>query len=129
MAVERMTTYRMQVEIRNMDRLALTPAELAEIQSCAPAVAPRLSASYEPRDGYCYLVAHDLHMHFVVVKSARRRLPFGFTFPLYTLMMGFEHGELWEKGPEVKKLRAIPFIFKRMLATDDWLDSEYGRKR
>lgn len=124
----RMTPNEMLATARHLKRLPFTEAELATIRSGTPAVAPKLSAKYEPSEGLYYLVAPSLHMEFVVVKSVRLRLPF-FTLPRYTLMMGFEHGEIWEKGPEVNRLRAVPFIFRRMAAADNWLDSEYGRKK
>lgn len=124
----RMTPSEMLATARHLKRLPFTEAELAIIRQGTPAVAPKLSAKYEPSQGLYYLTAPSLHMEFVVVKSVRLRLPF-LTLPRYTLMMGFEHGEIWEKGPEVNRLRAVPYIFQRMTLTDNWLDGEYGRKR
>lgn len=116
----------MQASIRRLQRLPYTEAELAVIQKATPAVAPKLSAKFEPTDGFCYLVARALHMEFVVVKSARWRF---LRLPRYTIMMGFEHGEIWEKGPVVNRIKAVAYVLQRMALTDRWLDGEYGRKR
>ena len=117
----------MQASVRRLQRLPYTEAELAVIQKATPAVAPKLSAKFEPSEGYCYLAAPALHMEFVVVKSVRWRF-LGLTLPRYTLMMGFEHGEIWEQGPVVNRVKAVAYVFQRMALTDRWLDGEYGRK-
>lgn len=124
----RMTPKEMLATARDLKRLPFTEADLALIRSGTPAVAPKLSAKYETSEGLYYLAAPTLHMEFVVVKSERMRLPF-LTLPRYTIMMGFEHGDVWEKGPVVNRLRAVPFIFKRMSQADNWLDDEFGRKK
>ncbi|MCK0209908.1 hypothetical protein MWN33_17900 [Starkeya koreensis] len=124
----RVSLNQMQAEVGRLSRLPFTAAELAAIRQATPAVAPKLSAKFEPENGFCYMVASQLHMEFVVVKSARLRLPFGLSLPRYTIYMGFEHGEIWEKGPRVNRLRAVTYVFQRLVATDSWLDTEYGRK-
>lgn len=124
----RMTPSEMLATARHLKRLPFTEADLAVIRSGTPAVAPKLSAKYEPSEGFYYLAAPSLHMEFVVVKEVQLRLPF-LTLPRYVILMGFEHGETWEIGPTVKRLRAVPYIFQRMAAADNWLDSEYGRKK
>lgn len=124
----RMSPREMLATARDLKRLPFAEADLAVIRQATPAVAPKLSAKYEPSEGLYYLAAPTLHMEFVVVKSVRLSLPFGLTLPRYTIFMGFEHGEIWERGPVVNRLSAVAFIFKRMLLADSWLDGEYGRK-
>lgn len=125
---KRMTLNEMQASVRHLQRLPFTEPELATIRRATPAVAPKLSPKFEPEDGCCYLAAPQLHMEFVVVKSVRRRFPFGIVLPRYTIFMGFEHGEIWEQGPSVNRLKAVAYVFQRMALTDNWLDGEYGRK-
>lgn len=124
----RVSLREMQAEVARLQRLPFTAEELGVIRQATPTVAPKLSAKFEPEDGFCYLAAPKLHMEFAVVKSVRLRLPFGIVLPRYTIYMGFEHGEIWEKGPTVNRLRAVAFVFQRLALTDRWLDEEYGRK-
>lgn len=126
---ERLTSAEMLTNARHFERLPYDASDLATIQRAVPAIVPKLSAKYEPAEGFCYLVSDKLHMAFVVVKSFRKRSLFGTVKPNYTVMMGFDHGDVWEQGPTVPSARAVAFVLKRMEMTDSWLDSEYGRKR
>lgn len=125
----RLTTAEMRSTAQHMPRLSYTEDEKSAISRASPAIASKLSAKYDPADGLFYLVSSQLHMEFVVVKSLRKRTMFGAKKPQFTLMMGFEHGELWEQGPTVTTIRAVAFIFNRMEKTDRWMDEEYGRKK
>lgn len=124
----RVSLREMQAEVAGLRRLPFTAAELATLRQATPSVAPKLSPKFEPENGFCYMAAPQLHMEFVVVKSARLHLPFGLSLPRYTIYMGFEHGEIWERGPRVNRLRAVAYVFQRLAHTDQWLDQEYGRK-
>lgn len=123
---ERVSLNGMLIRVRDLRRRPFTEAELNALESATPAIAPKLSAKFDAADGCCYLAAPALHMEFVVVKSAGRL--FGL-LPRYTVWMGFEHGELWEQGPVVNRLRAVTYTFQRMAVADQWLDAEYGRKK
>lgn len=126
---ERLTITEMRSTANHMTRLPFTEDERSAVSRATPAVAPKLSAKYQPTEGLLYLVSEQLHMEFVVVKSLRKRTLFGAIKPQYTVMMGFEHGEVWEQGPTVTTIRAVGFIFSRMEKADRWMDEEYGRKK
>ncbi|QIB32982.1 hypothetical protein [Ancylobacter pratisalsi] len=126
---EKLTPAEMLSAARHLERLPYEASDLATIQHAVPAIVPKLAAKYEPAEGLCYLVSDRLQMAFVVVKSLRKRSIFGKLKPNYTIMMGFDHGDVWEQGPTVPTARAVAFVFDRMEKTDRWMDSEYGRKR
>jgi hypothetical protein len=125
----RLTTAEMRSTANHMPRLPFTEDEKNAISRSSSAVAPKLSAKYDPTEGLFYLVSDQLHMEFVVVKSLRKRTLFGAKKAQFTVMMGFEHGEVWEQGPTVTTVRAVGFIFTRMERADRWMDEEYGRKK
>ncbi|MCJ8141556.1 hypothetical protein MKI84_01340 [Ancylobacter sp. A5.8] len=126
---ERLTLPEMRATAAHMNRLPYTDADIAAITRATPAVASKLSPKYDPSEGMLYLVSNQLHMEFVVVKSLRKRTLFGARRPNYTVMMGFEHGEVWEQGPTVATARAVAYMFTRMVQADQWMDEEYGRKK
>ncbi len=126
---ERLTPAEMLSTARHLERLPYEPDELNIIQHVLPVIVPKLSAKYEPHEGFCYLVSDKFHMDFVVVKSFRKRSIFGKVKASYTIMMGFDHGAFWEQGPVVPSARAVAFVFKRMAIADQWMEREYGRKR
>jgi len=126
---ERLTPVEMLSTALHLERLPYEAADLTTIQRAVPAIVPKLSAKYEPAEGFCYLVSDRFHMDFVVVKSFRKRSIFGAVKANYTIMMGFGHGDVWERGPTVPSPRAVAFVFKRMEIADRWMDREYGRKK
>ena len=125
----RLTPAEMLSTARHFERLPYDASDLPVIQRAVPAIVPKLSAKYEPSEGFCYLVSDRFHMDFVVVKSFRKRSIFGTVKANYTIMMGFDHGDVWEQGPTVPSTRAVAFVFKRMEIADRWMEREYGRKR
>lgn len=126
---EKLTAHEMLATASHLPRLPFEPRELTAIRAASPHLVAKVSARFEPAQGYCPLACDKLHMEFVVVKARQtsfiRRL-FG---ARYVIFMGFDHGDVWEKGPEVASTRAVAYVFQRLLAADQWLDKEYGRKR
>lgn len=125
----RLSTHELHNTLRDRPRLPFSEAELAAIRLATPAIAQKLVPRFEPADGLLYLVADSLHMDFVLSKTLRHKTIFGAAKPRFTVWMGFEHGEFWEEGPSVNNIRGAAYVFQRMQAADNWLDSEYGRKR